>query len=260
MSDVWGAQSGQDPGMWARLMGYVNPVSPAAADTLRQGSNPLNNPSPVDPRLIGGGPPVPASLMSQNPLNNPSPVDPRLIGGGPPVPTDLDYARQRALRDAQAQLAAGSPPNSNTPATLGPVSPIQKAAQIPTSGVPPMPPQGAPQVASPGRIGIGSDANFPVAGASGFPGTYAAPGQQPPVPTPATPMPPVRPKGSSQPVVRKRPTVIPASATASVPAARSPWITGQAQNQDVVRGGALARGGGGRPMGMLDLSRLFARQ
>jgi hypothetical protein len=236
VSDPWSTQAGQDPGMWARLMGYVNPIQPAAAGTLTQGPNPLNNPSPVDPRLAGGG---------------------------PPVPTNLDFARQRALQDAQAQLAGGSPQNINTPPTLGPVSPIQKAAQIPTNGVPSMP-QGAPQGASPGRGGIGSDANFPVMGAGGFPTTYAPPGQQPPVPNPAqvanAPMPPVRPKNLGQPVVRKRPATIPASATASVPpVARSPWITGQAQNQDVV-GGALARGGGGRPMGMLDLSKLFGRQ
>ena len=51
-----------------RTMNYANPVQPAAADTL--------NPSPVDSRLAGGGPPMPDSLASANRVNYP-------IGGGP---------------------------------------------------------------------------------------------------------------------------------------------------------------------------------
>ena len=56
-----------DPGMWARLMGYVGGLSPigsAQADTMAQGPNPAANPSPVDPRLAGGGPPVPQALIA----------------------------------------------------------------------------------------------------------------------------------------------------------------------------------------------------
>jgi len=228
VSDTWSAQAGQDPGMWARLMGYVNPIQPAAADTLNRAPNPLNNPSPVDPRLAGGGPPVPASLM-QSP--------------GP------DYARQRALADAQAQLRGGSPQNINTPPTLGPVSPIQQAAQIPPPAAGAIPIGGGPGNVMQSPTG---PQNIPIGGGPG--NTMEAPTGTPRVATP------VKPRTSSQPIVRKRPTVIPASATASVPpVAQSPWITGQAQNQDVV-GGALARGGGGRPMGMLDLSKLFGRQ
>ena len=133
---------------------------------------------------------------------------------------------------------------------------LANAAAIPTSGAPPMP-QGAPM----GHGGIGSDANAPVMGAGGFPTTYAAPGQQPAMPTPAaTPYPPPRPRVAAAPVRRAQPSGgrIPANATASVPPAGSPWVTRDAQNQDW-SGGALARGGT-RQMGMLDLSKLFSRQ
>jgi hypothetical protein len=217
---------GIDPGMWARLMGYINPIQPAAADTLNRAPNPLNNPSPVDSRLVSGG---------------------------PPVPPELDRGRQRALLDAQAQLASGSPQNINTPPTTGPWSGIQHAAAMPVN----LPPAGGsiPIGGGPGNAmqAPTGPQNIPIGGG---PGNL----MEAPTGTAAAPMPPVRPKNLGQPVVRRRPAVIPASATASVPAARSPWITDQAQNQDIVRGGALTRGGGGRPMGMLDLSRLFARQ
>ncbi len=73
---------GIDPGMWARLMNYLNPVSPAAADTLTQGPNPLANPSPVDPRLAGGGPPVPPGLLGGGQAPAPMPPGAPL----PPVP------------------------------------------------------------------------------------------------------------------------------------------------------------------------------
>ena len=61
-----------------RVGNYVNPVSSAnaapasIAASVGQPPNPLTNPSPVDSRLAGGGPPVPASLTGP-----PS--------GGPPV-------------------------------------------------------------------------------------------------------------------------------------------------------------------------------
>lgn len=65
-----------------RVGNYANPVSSANAapasiaasdynktgkiveDSVSQPPNPLTNPTPVDPRLTGGGPPVPASLTS----------------------------------------------------------------------------------------------------------------------------------------------------------------------------------------------------
>ena len=244
MSDTWSAQAGQDPGMWARLMGYVNPIQPAAADTLNRAPNPLNNPSPVDPRLAGGGPPVPQSLMQ---------------GPGP------DYARQRALADAQAQLRGGSPQNINTPPTLGPVSPIQHAAQIPVN----LPPAGGtiPIGGGPGNTmeSPTGPQNIPIGGGPG--NTMESPTGTPRVATP------VKPKTSGQPIVRKRST-IPASATASVPAAGgSPFTMVNRPNMGPAPiydqrgnpvgapvGGALARGGGPPLMSALDLSRLFGRQ
>lgn len=57
--------------MLQRLWAYLNPIGSAQADTLTQGPNPLNNPSPVDPRLAGGGPPVPPGMLG---------------GGQPPAP------------------------------------------------------------------------------------------------------------------------------------------------------------------------------
>ncbi len=53
-----------------RVGDYANPVSSAnaapasIAASVSQPPNPLTNPTPVDPRLTGGGPPVPASLTS----------------------------------------------------------------------------------------------------------------------------------------------------------------------------------------------------
>ena len=60
-----------------RVMAQANPVSSADAA-------PLNN---VGKQLAPGQPGIAASLTSNgNPLSNPSPVDPRLAAGGPPVP------------------------------------------------------------------------------------------------------------------------------------------------------------------------------
>ena len=220
-----------DPGMWARLMGFVGGLNP-----------------------IGG------AQAAEAPPQGP----------GPPV--DPDAAARRAAIERLKPMMA-SPGNTNTPAIMPhmfgdgpnvqgrPVLPyidprtgqLANAAAIPTN----LPP-GAPSPARPG--GIGSDANFPVMGAGGFPTTYAPPGQQPPVPTPvgspAPAVPPPRPRIVAQPV--RKPVRIPASATASVPAAGSPWVTRDAQNQDW-SGGALARGGT-RQMGMLDLSKLFGQR
>ena len=66
-----------------RVMQNANPVQPAAADTLQQAPNPLNNPSPVNPALANGGPPVPP-VLTQTPnaaaaIGNPH-------GDGPPPP------------------------------------------------------------------------------------------------------------------------------------------------------------------------------
>lgn len=243
MSDIFGGASSSgaaDPDLMQRLLRYTGATPP-------------------DPRLAGGGPPAGPPPAPPNAFqgafgNIHDWLAARMAGGQANTITD---PRQRALADASAQLNAGPPLNVNAQPTLGPNNPLAQAAAIPTA----LPPA-APAAAPPSRAGgIGSDANFPVMGAGGFPTTYAPPGQQPAMPTPvaATPLPPVQPKvaGKPAPVRRAAPAArIPASATASVPAG-SPWITSGYQNRDVT-GGVLSRNGG-REMGMLDLSKLFSR-
>ncbi len=224
---------GVDPGMWARIMGFAGNLNP-----------------------IGSAQAAPAP----NPLTNPSPVDPRLAGGGPPVPPLLDQ-RQRALRDAQAQLGAGPPINFNRQPTLGPNNPIASAASIPTT----LPPVAAASPSRPG--GIGSDANFPVMGAGGFPTTYAPPGQQP-----AGPDGPILP--AAHPAVAAAPTHAHPVASidprmraqaAAAPAVNPGWGPIDRPNANPgtgggMLGGALAgpRGGGGAPqMGAFNFASLF---
>jgi hypothetical protein len=60
-----------DPNLLQRLLNYINPIPPAAADTLNQAPNPLNNPTPVPAALQGGGSPVPPAVLG---------------GGQPPAP------------------------------------------------------------------------------------------------------------------------------------------------------------------------------
>jgi hypothetical protein len=221
-----------------------------------------------------------------------------------------DPARAAAIAEAQRQLQSGAG-NTNNPAMLpylaGPNAPnvqgrptfpyggivtgqgfparntnagIANASQIPTSGVPPMPPPtpGAPPAPAasnptydPRADPLFGGPGYPTPnappygvgtpGMAGFPATATGGGG-----FPASAFPPTNPvrtsTGGAAPIARKR-TTIPATATANVPpAGRSPFVTlDRPQNADVVggaRGGALARGG---PQGTaLDLSRLFSRQ
>lgn len=206
-----------DPGMWARLLNYLNPVSPAAADTLTQGPNPLNNPSAVDPRLAGGGPQIPPGLLSgaQQP---PAPLAAAQLGGG------------------------GSSGGGGASTQVGPsILPQARGVAVPPDPV---------QYGMPQPPGYGPETtHMPYPGQTDPKGVFA------PKPAVVARTPVVARsggKGKGKPVVR-----IPASATASVPAAGSPWITDTYQNREV-SGGALARDGG-RRMGMLDLSKLFSR-
>jgi hypothetical protein len=65
-----------DPGMFARIQQYLAGLNPIGSANAAQ-TNPLTQPSPVDPRLAGGGPPVPSSLTGPPPA--PVPINP---GGG----------------------------------------------------------------------------------------------------------------------------------------------------------------------------------
>ena len=268
--DGSGSPTGTDPNMWARLMGYINPIGSANAAPAPTGQ--------VQPLPQGGNGPRSASFVLGN-----RPVAPQAPFQGPGTqsqsggwPVNQAGQPQYATGPINQALASG-PGNTNTPAILPhltgdgpnvqgrPVLPylnpntaaLANTAAIPTN----LPPQGTPM----GHGGIGSDANAPVMGAGGFPTTYAAPGQQPAMPTPspaAVPYPPPRPRVAAAPV--RKPVRIPASATAlAPPAAAAPgmakgWTTDTYQNRDF-GGGALARGGTAR-MGMLDLSQLFGQR
>jgi hypothetical protein len=68
-----------------RTMNFANPISPAAADTLTQAQNPLNNPSPVPAALSGGGPQMLDSLVGHGDGPPPPPppvISAPLVGGG----------------------------------------------------------------------------------------------------------------------------------------------------------------------------------
>ena len=254
-----------DPGTWARLMGYVGNNPPASSNMFRGGG-------------YGGGQ---SSINANFDVNHP--------GAGNPEaghPTNAAGQPLYAFPHIQQALASGAG-NTNVPAVLPhltgdgpnvqgrPILPyanpntaaLANAAQIPTD----LPPAAPAAPARPG--GIGSDANFPVMGAGGFPTTYAPPGQQPPVPalsgsTPATtvasaPLPPVRPAAPAA-------TMDPRMRGEVPPAVQPGWGTISRPNQNpgtgggmLGPGGALAspRGGGGPDqMGVFNFGNLFGGQ
>ena len=113
---------------------------------------------------------------------------------------------------------------------------------------------------APAPGGIGSDANFPVSGAAGFPNTYAPPGQQPAMPNPAAaPVPgAVGSPAPAMPPPRPRMTVPAARTPAPAAAAAGPPPGMVARPNADVAGGA--RGRQSVPyMSALDLSKLFQR-
>ena len=70
-----GSGAGMDPGMWARLMGYINPIGSAQADTLAQGPNPLANPRhPGAIRRLAGQPGGSAAI--RHPADKPGDGEP----------------------------------------------------------------------------------------------------------------------------------------------------------------------------------------
>ena len=206
--------------MWARLMGYINGGMNAAPAPTGQ----------VQPLPQGGNGPRSASFV---------------LGNRPVAPQAPD-PRQQAINDLRTQLNNGGASSADRQPTLGPNNPIAGAASLPVN-LPPVAGGNIPIGGGPGNVmqSPTGPQNIPIGGGPG--NTMEAPTGTPA----ATP----------RVAVRRRPAAaIPPTARAQVPpATKSPWITGTPQNQDVV-GGALARGGGSRPMGMLDLSQLFNRQ
>ena len=198
-----------------RVGNYANPVSSANAAPASIAASDYNKTGKIVEDSVSQPP---------NPLTNPTPVDPRLTGGGPPVPA--------SLTSNAAQIVPGGGSSGGGGASGGGAFPVGPPGSQPQP-VPPV--MGPPQSPTPWFTG----SNTPYA----------------PNPAAGAPTPPIRPavaRGGRKPAA-----TIPASATASVPAAGSPWVTKDAQNQDW-SGGALARGGA-RQMGMLDLSKLFGR-
>ena len=147
-----------DPGMLQRILAYLNPIQPAAADTIHA-NNPLNSPSPVDPRLANGGPPIPPGLMSAAqqppaPLGDPPPSVGGSSGGAgasnhmpwPPPPAQM------------------GPPQSATPWFHGGNNPLPWQGPAP---MPPVRPKGLGK--APVRIPASATASVPPAAAAANP-------------------------------------------------------------------------------------------
>jgi hypothetical protein len=153
---------------------------------------------------------------------------------------------------ARAAIAAGGV-LSPTPAETGelplslsgarPEHPHSTGAMPNPATYPHMPWPGSP--AAQGRGGVGSDANYPVMGAGGFPTTYSAPGQQPAGPTPsgspsATPR-PGGPSGPGAPMPLRRPKNLSGASPASAAAPVGNPRFGTFQYQVPGSGGPLSR-------------------
>ena len=255
MSDTWNAGAGgpgQDPDMWARLMGYVGGNPPASSNMFRGGGFGGGQSS------INANPPVPFQGPGQAQTGGP------VNAAGQP-----QYAFP-AIRQA---LASG-PGNTNQPAVLPhltgdgpnvqgrPILPyanpntaaLANAASIPTNGV-----NGGniPIGGGPGNVmqAPTGPQNIPIGGGPG--NTMEAPTGTP----------------AAQPVLNRGGggrVVIPPTARAQAPGAtaapgQSPFITIDRPNANPgtgggMLGGALAspRGQGGAPVATaLDLSHLF---
>ena len=259
MSDTWNAASGgpgQDPGMWARLMSYINPIgsanaapAPAAApggrfqgpgNQAQSGGWPVNQAG--QPQYATG--PINQALASGPGNTNTPAILPHLTGDGPNVQGRpiLPYA------------------NPNTAA-------LANAASIPTNGV-----NGGniPIGGGPGNVmqAPTGPQNIPIGG---------GPGNTMEAPTGAPVAQPVLNRGGGTPVAQPvlnrgggTRVVIPPTARAQAPGAtaapgQSPFITIDRPNANPgtgggMLGGALAspRGQGGAPLATaLDLSHLF---
>jgi hypothetical protein len=215
------AGQGQDPGMWARLMGFVGGMNPIGS--AQAGEAPPPGPGPVDPDAAARQAAI-ERLKPQmaNPGNTNAPaIMPHMFGDGPNVQGRpvMPYIDPRTGQIADASRIPTDLPPAAAPAFHQPDHP--STMRFPMWPTPP-----APAAAAPPAIG-----------------------------SPAPAVPPPRPV--AQPV--RKPARIPANATASVPPAGSPWVTQDMQNTNPT-GGALGRGGYRQQMGMLDLSKLFGQR
>ena len=236
-----GDDDGSDPGMWARLMNYINPVGAAQAA-----------PAPAaSPAAAFQGP----GTQSQS--------------GGWPV----NQAGQPQYAIPPTNQAMANPGSTNTPGIL----PFLAGGPGAQGGS--IFPYANPNTAAlANAASINTDLGGGSSGGGGASGAWPTPpigggagnAMETPTGTPASaspPMPPPRPKVARQPVPVRQVAAAPAAvrprarAPIVVPAARSPFTPVAAQNQDW-SGGALSRYGQnqfGRQGTALDLSGLFRR-
>lgn len=220
MSNVYGAGSPvdpNDPNMLQRLAAYAQGMgypamnmAPAPAAGTPQGATGTAAWYNGQPRMTAAnaGPTGNSVTAGPNPLANPTPVDPRLAGGGPPVPASTLDPRSQAIANLRAQLNAGPPQNVNAQPTLGPNNPLAAAASIPTNGVPP----------AGGNIPIGGGPGMAMESPSN-PTPWFTPSNTPYAPNPAVAAPtPVRTAARTG-GARTGGARIPSTARAQVPAA-----------------------------------------
>ena len=163
-------------------------------------------------------------------------------GGAAPAPGLLSFFLNRGLPLPLATIYAAMYP---TEANTG-EAPRQTLGRKPSGPGAPLP------------RAIGSDANFPVMGASGFPGTYAAPGQQPPMPTaPAATTGVFNSPADSSVRPPPRPAIDPRHVDLGY--YQNPRFTTIDRPNAPAAGNARGGGGPVNPMGALDLSGLFKR-
>jgi hypothetical protein len=244
MSNVYGAGAPgaqADPNMIQRLMAYLGlggaqaaPApnnlpntmpdgSPAPWASLTSNGNPLNNPTPVDPRLVGGGPPVPASLTGPSGVNIP-------LGGGPGMA--MDPRGYTGIVPGGGSSGGGGASGS---VQMGPEGPAAPPINIPIGGgsgmeMDPKGYTGTPAPVRPRKIAQSGGRS-----AAGSPSMRRGPAS-------ATAQP-----ANSPFTMVDRPNMGPA-----------PMYDQQGNPIAPISGGALARGGPPK-MTALDLSKLFSR-
>jgi hypothetical protein len=245
-----GAPGGQpDPSMIQRIMAYLGvggaqaAPAPAMAASLQRGPSPLNNPSPVNLALAGGGPPVPSSLTSPPPGPPPIGGGPGMAMQGPTGPQSIPIGGGSGMAMQSPSMIPGGGSSGGAGASgsiqMGPEGPAAPPVNIPIGGGPgmAMDPKGytgtpAPVVpVRPRTIGRGGGR---ASSAASSPSMQRGPGSV----------------ASGSPFTQiNRPNMGPA-----------PMYDQQGNPVGPMTGGALARGGGPPLMTALDLSSLFGRR
>jgi hypothetical protein len=178
------------------------------------------------------------------------PMGPDVTGGGGASPLSYLAKGSPAWRAAMAAAGVMSPTPADTgelPLSLSgarPMHPSSTGAMPNPATYPHMPWPGSPPAPQGG--GVGSDANFPVMGAGGFPTTYAAPGRQPASVTmanapPGSPSETPRPGLTNAPMPPRRPKNLSGASPASQAAPVGNSRFGTFQYQVPGGGGPLSR-------------------